>query len=152
MEELTKAIKGGRGQDLNDAFGNLAGFATDGADLMQVLDEQKVAVRHLIKNTGVVFNAISERQGTLRNLIDTSNQTFEATASRDEALAETFHIFPTFLDESKATMARLADLREGHAPARERLQGAGATTSARRCATSATSPPTSSSSSATFRR
>jgi phospholipid/cholesterol/gamma-HCH transport system substrate-binding protein len=107
VEELAKATKNGRGQDLNDAFGNFAGFATDGADLLQVLDEQKVAVRHLIKNTGVVFNAISERQGTLRNLIDTSNQTFAATASRDDALAEVFHIFPTFLDESKATMARL---------------------------------------------
>jgi phospholipid/cholesterol/gamma-HCH transport system substrate-binding protein len=116
VEELTKATKGGRGQDLNDAFGNLAGFATDGADLMQELDEQHVAVRHLIKNTGVVFNAISERQGTLRNLIDTSNQTFEATASRDDALAEVFHIFPTFLDESKATMARLQTFAEDTHP------------------------------------
>ena len=107
VEELTKAIKNGRSQDLNDAFGNFAGFATDGSELLEVLDEQKTAVRHLIKNTGVVFNAISERQGTLRNLIDTSNQTFAATASRDDALAEVFHIFPTFLDESKATMARL---------------------------------------------
>lgn len=112
VEELTKAIKNGRSEDLNDAFGNFAGFASDGADLMQVLDDQHTAVRHLIKNTGVVFNAISERQGTLRNLIDTSNQTFEATASRDEALAETFHIFPTFLDESKATMARLQTFAE----------------------------------------
>ena len=115
VEELTKATAHGRGQDLNDAFGNFAGFAIDGADLLQVLDEQKVAVRHLVKNTGVVFNAISERQGTLRNLIDTSNQTFAATASRDEALAEVFHIFPTFLDESKATMARLETFaRETH--------------------------------------
>jgi phospholipid/cholesterol/gamma-HCH transport system substrate-binding protein len=32
---------------------------------------------------------------------------FEATASRDEALAETFRVFPTFLDESKATLAWL---------------------------------------------
>ena len=109
VKELTTAIKDGRGQDLNDAFGNFAGFATDGSELLEVLDEQKTAVRHLVKNTGVVFNAISERQGTLRNLIDTSNQTFAATASRDEALAEVFHIFPTFLDESKATMARLED-------------------------------------------
>ena len=107
VDELSKATAHGRGQDLNDAFGNFAGFATDGADLLQVLDEQKTAVSHLIKNTGVVFNAISERQGTLRNLIDTSNQTFAATASRDDALAEVFHIFPTFLDESRATMARL---------------------------------------------
>lgn len=109
VKELRAAIKDGRGEDLNDAFGNLAGFATDGSELLRVLDEQSTAVRHLVKNTGVVFNAISERQGTLRNLIDTSNQTFEATASRDVALAEVFHIFPTFLDESKATMARLQE-------------------------------------------
>jgi hypothetical protein len=112
VRELTGAIKNGRGQDLNDAFGNFAGFARDGSDLLRVLDEQHTAVRHLIKNTGVVFNAISERQGTLRNLIDTSNQTFEATASRDEALAEVFHIFPTFLDESRLTMARLQEFSE----------------------------------------
>src|SRR5215213_783042 len=30
VKELTAAIKNGRGQDLNDAFGNFAGFATDG--------------------------------------------------------------------------------------------------------------------------
>ena len=109
VEELTKAIDNGRSEDLNDAFGNFAGFSRDGADLLQVLDQQKTAVRHLVKNTGVVFNAISERQGTLRNLIDTSNQTFEATAARDEALAEVFQIFPTFLDESRVTMARLQE-------------------------------------------
>jgi virulence factor Mce-like protein len=115
MRELTRAIKNDRGEDLNDAFGNLAGFSHDGADLLRVLDEQRTAVRRLVKNTGVVFNAISERQGTLRNLIQTSNETFEATASRDEALAETFAIFPTFLDESKATMLRLNEFsRETH--------------------------------------
>jgi virulence factor Mce-like protein len=116
VKELRAAIKDDRGEDLNDAFGNFAGFATDGSELLQVLDEQSTAVRHLVKNTGVVFNAISERQGTLRNLIDTSNQTFEATASRDEALAEVFHIFPTFLDESKATMARLQDFSANTRP------------------------------------
>jgi phospholipid/cholesterol/gamma-HCH transport system substrate-binding protein len=120
---LTGAIKNGRGQDLNDAFGNFAGFAHDGADLLRVLDEQKTALRHLVKNTGVVFNAISERQGTLRNLISTSNETFEATASRDEAIAEIFHIFPTFLDESKATNARLAEFAQEAHPLVNELKG-----------------------------
>ena len=32
---------------------------------------------------------------------------FDATASRNDALAEAVRIFPTFLDESKATLARL---------------------------------------------
>ena len=116
VTELDGAIKDGRGQDLNDAFGNFEGFAVDGAKLMQVLDEQDVAVRRLVKNTGVVFGAINERRGALRELIVNSKRTFEATASRDEALAETFAIFPTFLDESKATMARLEDFSRNTRP------------------------------------
>ena len=125
VRELSKAIKGGRGQDLNDAFGNLEGFAVDGSTLLKELDQQEVAVRRLIKNTGVVFGAINEREGALGELIVNANNTFEATASRDAALAETFRVFPTFLDESKATLARLETLLERHAPAGERAEGPG---------------------------
>jgi len=107
VKELAKATKGGRGQDLNDAFGNLEGFAVDGATLLEELNEQETAVRRLVKNTGLVFGAINERKGALGDLIVNSNETFEATASRDEALADTFQVFPTFLDESKATLTRL---------------------------------------------
>jgi phospholipid/cholesterol/gamma-HCH transport system substrate-binding protein len=107
VAELSKVIDKHGGQDLNDSFGNLAGFSVDGAKLFKVLDEQEIAVRRLIKNTGIVFGAINERQGALRQLVVNANNTFEATASRDQALAQTFAIFPTFLDESKATMARL---------------------------------------------
>jgi phospholipid/cholesterol/gamma-HCH transport system substrate-binding protein len=65
VTELAGAIEDGRSQDLNDAFGNFEGFAVDGAKLMQVLDEQNVAVHRLVKNTGVVFGAINERRGVL---------------------------------------------------------------------------------------
>jgi phospholipid/cholesterol/gamma-HCH transport system substrate-binding protein len=123
VKELDGAIKGGRKQDLNDAFGNFEGFAVDGAKLMQVLDEQNVALHHLIRNTGRVFGAINERRGALRELIVNSKRTFEATASRDEALAETFAIFPTFLDESKATMARLEDFSRSTHPLVNDLKG-----------------------------
>ena len=37
-----------------------------------------------------------------------ADRTFDATASRDRELAETIRIFPTFLDESKATVERVA--------------------------------------------
>ncbi len=63
VRELSKAVDGGRGQDLNDAFGNLEGFSVDGAKLLSKLDEQEVAVRRLIKNTGVVFGAIESARG-----------------------------------------------------------------------------------------
>jgi virulence factor Mce-like protein len=123
VKELDGAIKNGRSQDLSDAFGNFEGFAVDGAKLMQVLDEQDLALHDLIKNTGRVFGAINERRGALRQLIVNSKRTFEATASRDRALAQTFAIFPTFLDESKATMARLEDFSRSTHPLVNDLKG-----------------------------
>ena len=77
----------------------------------------------MIKNTGVVFGAINERQGALGELIVNSNNTFEATASRDVALAETFRVFPTFLDESKATLARLEGFAANTRPLVNQLKG-----------------------------
>jgi phospholipid/cholesterol/gamma-HCH transport system substrate-binding protein len=107
VAESAKAVRGGTDEDLNDALGNLARFTEDGADVLGVLDSQKRALRDVIKNTGVVFRALSERDGQLRSLIENADRTFGAFASRDEALAETFRIFPTFLDESRLTLARL---------------------------------------------
>jgi virulence factor Mce-like protein len=100
-------IRGGAAQDLNDALGNLAGFAQDGADVFEVLDTQSQVVSQLVRNTGVVFHSLNERRGQLRSLIETSNETFEATASQERALADTFAVFPTFLDESRTTLTRL---------------------------------------------
>jgi virulence factor Mce-like protein len=93
--------------DLNDALGNLPGFAADGADILRVLNDQEGAVHRLIRDTGFVFEALNRQRGALRSLIVNSNDTFEAIASRNDALAEMFEIFPTFLDESRFTLARL---------------------------------------------
>src|SRR3954447_19399913 len=123
VRELAKASRGQASQDLNDAFGNLAPFAVDGSKLLKVLDDQNIAVRGLIKNTGRTFAAINQRQGALRQLIVNSSNTFEATASRDQALAETFAIFPTFLDESKATLARLERFSRNTHPLVNDLKG-----------------------------
>jgi phospholipid/cholesterol/gamma-HCH transport system substrate-binding protein len=106
QQDLAKEIEG-NGDDLNDALGNLPRFVADGADLMEVLDSQEGAVSRLVKNTGVVFGALSERQDQLQNLVTGSGKVFDATASQNQALGEAIQIFPTFLDESKATLARL---------------------------------------------
>jgi virulence factor Mce-like protein len=125
VSELAKSVRrhSHPAEDLNDALGNLSGFAVDGAKLLRVLDEQEVAVRRLVKNTGVVFGAINERQNALHDLIVNANNVFEATQSRDEALAETFQIFPTFLDESKATLARLEGFSRNTRPLVKDLKG-----------------------------
>src|SRR3954452_5537382 len=79
VQSSALSIKGTAPQDLNDALGNLAGFASDGADVLRVLDDQKTAVRQLVKNTGVVFAALNQRTGQLRQLIVNSQKTFSAT-------------------------------------------------------------------------
>jgi ABC-type transporter Mla subunit MlaD len=106
QQQLAKGIQG-RGRDFNDALGTLPGFAADGSDVLQVLDTQRGALQRLVKNTGVTFAALTENEQQLQNLITSSKRVFDATASRNDALAESVSIFPTFLDESKATLARL---------------------------------------------
>src|SRR5919199_4855387 len=107
VQNSANQIRGTAPQDFNDALGNLANFAQDGAGLLQVLDQQHAVVRRLVRNTGVVFGALNRRKGQLRQLIVNSQRTFSATASVDNALATTFEIFPTFLDESRLTADRL---------------------------------------------
>ena len=107
VQESSKTISGTAPKDLNSALGNLAGFAQNGAAVFQVLDTQSTAVRQVIKNTGVVFAALNERKGQLRQLIENSDRTFSALQSEQNALADTFRVFPTFLDESRLTLARL---------------------------------------------
>jgi len=102
-----ESIKNGGGADLNFALGNLARFAQDGSGVLRVLDTQGTALKSVVKNTGVVFAALNQRYGQLHDLIVNSNATFSATAAVKEALARTFAIFPTFLDESRTTLVRL---------------------------------------------
>ena len=107
MAGTALASRNGAGEDLNNAFGNLAPFAVDGADLLEVLNSQRGDLKSLINNTGRVFGALSEGDGVLRSLIVNSEETFEALASEEESLKETFRILPTFLDESRRTVDRL---------------------------------------------
>jgi phospholipid/cholesterol/gamma-HCH transport system substrate-binding protein len=121
QQSLAKAVDG-RGADLNDALGNLPAFADDGTDLLRVLDLQGGAVRRLISNTGVVFGALTRNEAQLRNLITGSASVFDATSRRQQALAQTFRIFPTFLDESKATFKSLERFSRNTDPLVRQLQ------------------------------
>jgi virulence factor Mce-like protein len=96
-----------RGRALNAALGNLAPFESDANTLLQILNEQKADTRRLVRNTSVVFNALTQRGDQLRSLIENSNRVFATTADRNARLKEIFTIFPTFLDESRATSVRL---------------------------------------------
>jgi phospholipid/cholesterol/gamma-HCH transport system substrate-binding protein len=103
-------------RDFNDSLGNAAPFFEGGADLLRPLAEQEVALRRVFRDTGRVFTAVSREDGQLRGLITGGDATFGALASRDDALAETFQVFPTFLRETRATVRRLEDFARNTDP------------------------------------
>jgi phospholipid/cholesterol/gamma-HCH transport system substrate-binding protein len=115
FDQQGKAV-GQRGADLNAALGNLAPFADDANQLLEILNEQSRETRTLVRDTGVVFDALTERDGQLGDLISNSNRVFQTTASRDRALAETFTILPTFIDEGRVTTDRLTEFANNTDP------------------------------------
>jgi len=106
MVTQAEAISG-HGRDVNDALGNLGPFAEDAAELVDILNREEPALQRLIADTGVVFEALTERNGQLRDLIESSNLVFRTTAQRDRELQETFVALPTFERESRETVRRL---------------------------------------------
>jgi len=115
MQQLAIATAG-RGADLSAAIANLEPFAEDANRLLRVLDTQQGAVQQLIRNTGEVFGALSERQGQLQGLIRNSGVVFHTTAVRNRDLEATFRALPTFLDESRLTVNRLASFSRNANP------------------------------------
>src|SRR3954454_6237617 len=97
----------GRGRDINDAIGNLAPFAVDATDLLKILNAQETDVRGVVRDTGIVFNALTARDSELASLISNSNRVFETTAARDQDLKQIFQILPTFNAESTKTLVAL---------------------------------------------
>jgi len=123
MQAQAQAI-GGHGRDLNDALGNLAPFAEDAAELVDLLNRQEPAVKRLIADTGVVFEALTERNGQLRELVENSNRVFATTASRDRELQEAFVALPAFEREARQTIIRLSQFARDTDPLVDQLRPA----------------------------
>jgi ABC-type transporter Mla subunit MlaD len=120
QQGLAVAIKG-RSLDLNDALGNLGPFLGDASDVLSVLRRQKVALQGLVRDTGTVFDALSERDGQLADAITGSNATFGALASEDAALREFFQVAPTFENETQLTLQRLDEFQRNTKPLVDQL-------------------------------
>jgi virulence factor Mce-like protein len=123
LRESGIATSGTYSQDFNDSLGNAAPFFTAGAATLKPLAEQDVALRRLVRNTGRVARAVSADGHSLRDLITGGSATFSALAARDEALADTFQVLPTFLRETRATVERLESFARNTDPLVRDLRG-----------------------------
>jgi phospholipid/cholesterol/gamma-HCH transport system substrate-binding protein len=116
----------GRGESLNNALGNLQPFGDHSAELLQVLDNQRSAVRRLVHDTGVVFGSLAQRQGDLSGLVRAGNTVLGTTARRNRELADVVRILPTTLNELRPTLVDVRDLSREAAPVVHTLRPAAA--------------------------
>ncbi|MDX6688696.1 MAG: phospholipid/cholesterol/gamma-HCH transport system substrate-binding protein [Solirubrobacteraceae bacterium] len=97
----------GRGRDLNDALGNLPVFTENAQSVVDVLDTRRAALRSLVHNAGRTFEDVTRDEGALATLVQRNSELFGELAKRRDALAKSIQILPTFLAETKTTLARL---------------------------------------------
>jgi phospholipid/cholesterol/gamma-HCH transport system substrate-binding protein len=97
----------GRGQDLNNAFGNLDPAVTELSAIVGALNEQQADVRRLVSDGAIVLTTLGDRSADLQSLVRAGDQVFSATAARDAALTATVDALPPFLTQLRTTLTTL---------------------------------------------
>jgi virulence factor Mce-like protein len=105
-----------RGPDLNSAIGHAAPTTESAADLVEILDRQRGALRGLINDSGTALTAVGTRAADLQSLVRASNQVFSATAQRNENLTQTVKAFPKFLDDTREALVQIDGAAKDGAP------------------------------------
>jgi len=97
----------GRGEQINAGFAKLEPFAEHANKLVTILNSQEGALKAVVKNTGVVFNALAGRDHQLEGLITHGEQTFAAAAQSSQAFAQAFRELPAFEHNSTVALKEL---------------------------------------------
>src|ERR1700730_4172675 len=97
----------GRGEQVNASFAQLEPFVENANRLVTLLASQEGAVRELVHNTGVVFDALAGRDHQLEGLIVNGERTFHAAAASSQAFANAFRALPTFERNSTTALKEL---------------------------------------------
>jgi phospholipid/cholesterol/gamma-HCH transport system substrate-binding protein len=121
QQALAEGING-RGEQVNAAFARLEPFAEHANRLVTILASQEGAVRALVKNTGVVFNALASRDHQLEGLIVNGEHTFKAASQASEAFAAAFRALPGFERNSRKALKELDRFAEDASPFLEEFQ------------------------------
>jgi virulence factor Mce-like protein len=97
----------GRGEQVNASFAQLEPFVEHGNQLVTILASQEGALRALVHNTGVVFDALAGRDHQLEGLISNGERTFHAAAASSQAFADAFRVLPAFEHNSTVALREL---------------------------------------------
>ncbi|MGA2321375.1 MAG: MlaD family protein [Solirubrobacteraceae bacterium] len=115
MQTVAEGING-RGEQINAAFARLDPFVEHTNELVGILASQEGAVRALVHNTGVVFDALAGRDHQLEGLIANGERTFHAAAEGSQAFANAFRVLPAFEQNSRVALKALDSLATDASP------------------------------------
>jgi phospholipid/cholesterol/gamma-HCH transport system substrate-binding protein len=95
-QEAVEPSLNGRGEAINAGFAQLEPFVESANRLLTILDAQEGAIKAVVHNTGVVFNALASRDHQLEGSIVNGERTFHAAAEASQAFAQAFRELPAF--------------------------------------------------------
>jgi virulence factor Mce-like protein len=93
QESVAEGING-KGEAINASFAQLEPFVENANRLVTLLAQQEGAVRAIVHDTGVVFNALASRDHQLEGTIVNGERTFHAAAEASQAFAAAFRALP----------------------------------------------------------
>jgi phospholipid/cholesterol/gamma-HCH transport system substrate-binding protein len=106
QQEVAEAING-KGEAINAGFANLEPLVEHANKTVEILASQEGALRELVHNTGVVFNALGSRTHQLEGFILNGEHTFHAAAESSQAFANAFRELPAFEKNGRTTLKAL---------------------------------------------
>jgi len=121
-QQTQAAAFNGRGEQINSDFAEIQPFVEQANKLVTILASQEGAVRAVIHNTGVVFDALTERDDQFRGLIENGERSFHALAQSSQQFADAFRALPAFEHNSIATFHELDSLATDAGPLLEQSQ------------------------------
>ena len=114
----------GQGENLNAAFATLEPFVGHANQLAGVVATQEGALTAVIRGTGEVFDALSERDHQLRGLIVNGERAFGALAQSSQAFAQAFRELPAFEHNSSVALRSIDSLATAANPVLDQLRPA----------------------------
>lgn len=113
---------GDRGEQVNSSFAEIQPFVEDANKLVTVASQQEGALRAVVHNTGVVFNALTAREGQFRGFISNGERTFHAAAESSQAFAAAIRALPTFERSSETALRSLDKFATNTSPLLDQLK------------------------------
>jgi phospholipid/cholesterol/gamma-HCH transport system substrate-binding protein len=118
-QQSLAAAANGRGEQINSNIAVLEPFVEDANKLVTILASQEGAVTAVVHNTGVLFDALTERDHQLRGFTVNGEHTFHALAQSSAQWADAFRALPAFEHGATATLREFDSLAAVASPVLE---------------------------------